>query len=169
MTERPGALVLARVGEDQGTGVPAADGGPRRRRWVAPAVTGALVAGATVLVALHSPHQQGSYGSCPVVMVLGAWCPACGGLRAVHELAGGDVAAAWSMNAPVVALLPVLTVAWALWLVSGLRGRSVPLRAPALLAWVFLAGAVAFGALRNVPALVPWLAPGGALPPFLAG
>jgi hypothetical protein len=53
--------------------------------------------------------------------------------------------------------------------VAGLRGRPFPLRAPARLAWALLVGALAFGVLRNVPTLVPWLAPGGDLPLFLGG
>lgn len=132
-----------------------------------PTVTGAVVAGATVLLAVHSPYQDGSYGWCPVVAVTGAWCPACGGLRAVHDLTQGDVGAAWGMNAPVVALLPVVALAWVVWLVAAVRRRPVPLPAPSWLAWSLLAGAAVFTVLRNTAALAPVLAPGGELPPLL--
>ncbi|NCT89826.1 DUF2752 domain-containing protein [Cellulomonas sp. APG4] len=130
-------------------------------------MSGALVAGATAVLAVRSPYQDGSYGWCPVVAVTGAWCPACGGLRAVHDLTQGDVVSAWGMNAPVVALLPFVALGWAMWLVAALRRRPVPAWAPTWVAWALLAGALVFTVLRNVPALAPFLAPGGAPPPFL--
>lgn len=167
MTSSARALVVVREDGDQGPAASGTEQRPLGRPWHAPAVTGALVAGATALVALHSPYQDGSYGFCPVLLTLGAWCPACGGLRAVHDLSRGDLAGAWGMNAPIVALLPLVVVAWAVWLAAAARGRPSPLRLPVWLAWATLVGAVVFGVLRNVPDLAPWLAPGGVLPPLV--
>jgi hypothetical protein len=122
---------------------------------------------ATAVLAVRSPHATGSYGVCPLLALTGLWCPACGGLRAVHELTRLDVAAAWSMNPLVVLGVPLLVLAWGLWLAravgrvphapraSGRRDAS----GGAWRAWTFLAVSVAFTIARNLPALEPWLAP----------
>lgn len=134
-----------------------------RRRWVGPAVVGAATAAATGLLAVRSPYASGSYGFCPFLALTGLWCPACGGLRAVHELTQLDVAAAWAMNPLLVLAVPVLVVAWGLWLARTLRpaspGRVGGAAWTAWTAWAVLAVAVGFTVARNLPALEPWLAP----------
>jgi hypothetical protein len=121
-----------------------------------------LAAGLSLAVALlhvRDPHRSGSYGYCPWLLLTGTSCPGCGGLRAVHDLTDGDVAAALSSNLLVVALVPVVMVAWAVWARARWRGR--PLRAPAAAkpaAWVLAAVVMAFTVLRNLPAGA-WLAP----------
>jgi hypothetical protein len=129
-------------------------------RWVAPAVVGAVAAAATGLLAVRTPYASGSYGFCPFLTLTGLWCPARGGLRAVHELTQLDLAAAWAMNPLLVLAVPVLVVAWALWLARGLRGRAPGVvGGRAWTAWAVLAVAVGFTVARNVPVLEPWLAP----------
>jgi len=119
---------------------------------------GASVAAAVLVLALHDPHVAGSYGVCPLYAATGLWCPACGGLRATRDLARGDVAGAWDMNPLWVVLAPLLVIAWGRWLVAVRRGS--PMRTlPTVLPWVLLAVVVAFGVLRNLPALAPYLAP----------
>ncbi|GEL93464.1 DUF2752 domain-containing protein [Cellulomonas composti] len=130
----------------------------RSPAWRTPAAIGVAVGAAALVVALHDPHQQGSYGFCPMLALTGWWCPACGGLRATHDLLHGDVAGAWGMNALWVVLAPVLVVLWVVWLVRALRGRPGPALRPWAW-WGLLVLVVAFGVLRNVPALAPWLAP----------
>lgn len=137
----------------------------RRRRVPraahAPIAIGALVAAATTYVGVVDPNRPGHYVTCPLLALTGLACPGCGGLRATHDLAHLDLAAAWAMNPLWVLVAPVLVVLWAVWLVRALRGRAAP-RVPAVVAWGFLVVLVAFGVLRNVPALVPWLGPAGA-------
>jgi len=123
-----------------------------------PLVAGGVVAAATVVLALHDPHVSGSYGFCPLHALTGLWCPACGGLRATHDLAHGDLAGAWSMNPLWVLTVPVVIALWGRLVVRRARGEEVR-PAPPWLAWVALATILAFGVLRNVPALAPWLAP----------
>lgn len=153
----------------RGDVVPATGRAPRRRpAWSSPVAVGAVTVLGTAVLALRSPHVSGSYGFCPFLAATGLWCPACGGLRAVHELAHLDVAAAWAMNPLVVVGVPVLVVAWGLWL-AGTVGRTprsaadraVPApRGPRTWpAWALLLVAVGFTVARNVPALEPWLAP----------
>lgn len=111
------------------------------------------------VIALHDPHVSGSYGVCPLYAMTGLWCPLCGGLRATHDLARADVAGAWAMNPLWVVVAPLLVLAWARWLVATTRGRPTSRRLPAALPWVLLGAVVAFGILRNIPALAPYLAP----------
>lgn len=150
----------------RGRGVVArADG---RSRAVLPLVTGAAALAGAALLSVRSPHVGGSYGICPSLAVLGVWCPGCGGLRAVHELTGGDVAAAFELNPLAVLALPVVAGLWLLWLLGSLGLRRPPTISPRL-GWPILVVLLGYAVARNVPALTPWLAPGGALPPALGG
>ncbi len=126
----------------------------------------ALAVGGTVLVsalALHlrDPHVPGSWGFCPFLVFTGAFCPVCGGLRAVNLLTHGDVAGAASSNLLVLAALPVAVLVWGRWLFRDWTGRAVrPL--PSFLvttaAWFTLVAGLVFWVLRNLPA-GSWLAP----------
>lgn len=145
---------------------PDAPAAPTERRgavvpgWVAPvAVAGAAALGAAAL-ALRSPHVPGSWGACPFLALTGLWCPACGGLRAVHELTQGDLAGAFAMNPAVVLALPLVATVWSWWFLGALGRRPTggPVAAVGHLvsvraAWVVLALAVVFTVLRNLPGL----------------
>nr|WP_202523682.1 DUF2752 domain-containing protein [Kitasatospora sp. SID7827] len=106
----------------------------------------------TAFVALVDPNRPGHYPVCPLLRATGWWCPGCGGLRGVHALTRGDVAAAAHDNLLVTVLAAVLLVLWARWAVLAVRGR--PVRGPrwtarrvgALVLLVLL-----FGVLRNLP------------------
>jgi hypothetical protein len=121
-------------------------------------VSGGVVVAATALLAVRDPHVSGSYGGCPLHALTGLWCPACGGLRATHDLAHGDLVGAWSMNPLWVLAVPVVLALWGRWVGRAARGRPVG-TAPVWGAWVLLVLVVGFGVLRNIPALAPWLAP----------
>lgn len=139
----------------------APDGAGRRASPAPALVTGGVVALATVLLAVRDPHVGGSYGGCPLHLLTGLWCPACGALRATHDLATGDLAGAWSMNPLWVLAVPLVVVLWGRWVARTARGRParvVP-AAPAWAAWALMVVVLGFGILRNVPALAPWLAP----------
>ncbi len=129
-----------------------------RSRVAAPLALGAIVLGATTLLAVVDPNAPGHYPMCPLLALTGLACPACGALRATHDLARLDVVAAWAMNPLWVLVAPVLALAWARWLVRSWRGDpSRPL--PGWVAWASGAVLVLYGVLRNVPALTPWLGP----------
>lgn len=135
--------------------------GRRLPRWAAPVGVAAAAAVATVALALRSPHVPGSWGACPSLLLTGLWCPACGGLRAVHELTHGDVGAALGYNAPVVLGLPLVAALWVWWLLTTLgraptSGRLAGVVRRALSppgAWVLLGLAALFMVLRNLPGL----------------
>lgn len=106
-------------------GGPWRDPRPRRTRLAGPLTALGIVGAATAYVALVDPGQPGHYPGCPFLALTGFDCPACGGLRAVHALAHGDVVAAMDHNLLAVLAVPVVAVLWVLWVVRAWRGVSV--------------------------------------------
>jgi hypothetical protein len=134
-----------------------------RRRWLRLRTPTLLAVGlvlASVALHLRDPHQQGSWGLCPWLLVTGTYCPGCGGLRAVNDLTRGDVVAAASSNLLFVGALPLLGLWWLRRVVDGWRGvrRAVPERAWLTGTYVVLALAGLFWVVRNLP-FAGWLAP----------
>lgn len=131
---------------------------PEPRRGVrTPLVVGGLLAAATVTVALRDPHE-GGYPLCPVLALTGYYCAGCGGLRAAHDLATGDLAGAWSMNPFFTIVMPVAAVLWLIWLIRSATNRPA-WNPPAWTLVSLLVLAVGFSVLRNVPALHGALGP----------
>ncbi len=142
------------------TAVTAPSAATRRARVTAPVVLAGAVLGASVLLHVRDPHRSGSWGLCPWLLLTGTYCPGCGGLRAVNDLTHGDVVAAASSNLLFVGSLPLVLFFWGRWLVDRWRGvrRTVETRTAFLGAGAFLAVALAFAVLRNLPGW-GWLAP----------
>ena len=132
----------------------------RRERLAAPLLLAGAVLGASVVLHLRDPHESGSYGFCPWLVLTGTYCPGCGGLRAVHDLTRGDLVSAASSNLLFVGAVPIVVVLWAAWARDRWRGvtRRVDQRRAMLGAAVFGALALAFWVVRNLPGL-EWLAP----------
>lgn len=125
----------------------------------APALVGLAGVAAALLLRTRDPNTTGSYGLCPFLEITGQPCPGCGGLRAVHALAHGDVVAALSSNLLAVVLVVVVTAAWLLWVVRRARGGSESmLLVRSRPAMVILAVVVVFGVVRVTP-WGSWLAP----------
>jgi hypothetical protein len=127
---------------------------PTNSFWPATAALVVLMAGTVALEILYffDPSTHAFYPVCPLHQLTGLSCPGCGTLRALHQLAHGNFAAAWGFNPFTVALLPV-----GIWL--GLReaigittGRRLPgiVTRPAF-GWAVLVAMILFGVLRNVP------------------
>ena len=138
---------------------PSATSASRWRRVQAPALLAAGVLGVSVLLHVRDPHQSGSWGFCPWLVLTGTQCPGCGGLRAVNDLTHGDLAAAASSNLLFVGSVPMLLFLWGRWLTdrwSGVR-RIVSTRRAFVYAGVFLTAAVVFAVARNLP-FGTWLA-----------
>ena len=134
---------------------------PSRRRRVTPLLL--LAGGAVALsLALHlrDPHEPGSWGSCPWLLMTGTYCPGCGGLRAVSDLTRGSFAAAASANILVVAAVPACALLW----VRSLRRRWTGVHSswrPAVVsvnAAVVAVALLTFWVVRNLP-FGSWLAP----------
>jgi hypothetical protein len=111
----------------------------------------ALVGCGAALFAFN-PADHSFYPRCVFHQVTGWNCPGCGGLRAMHQLLRGNLAAAWELNPLAVLLVPVF--GWFLldWWLAAFRGRGLP--KPTLgtrTVWVLIGVLVTFGVLRNLP------------------
>jgi hypothetical protein len=117
--------------------------------WYGPVSTAALVGAATLYTALVNPNTSGAFPQCITKQFTGIDCPMCGGLRTVHALSHGDLVGALGHNALVVVLVPLMVVAWALWMARSL-GADVPkVRWPNWAPWAAIAFALVFAVVRN--------------------
>ncbi|MEZ0067615.1 hypothetical protein ABIA32_003630 [Streptacidiphilus sp. MAP12-20] len=124
----------------------------RGRGLAAPLALLGATAVATAYVGAVDPNRPGHYPVCPFLRLTGWWCPACGGLRAVHALTRGDLAGALHDNSLGVAGCAFLAGFWALGAVRAARGLPRPgvrLGRPGI--FLVLAVVVAFTILRNLP------------------
>jgi hypothetical protein len=119
-----------------------------------PAVVGACGVVLAAALLLHDPHEPGSWGRCPVLLLTGVPCPGCGGLRATRDLLTGHLGEALSANAYAVFTAVLVAFAYAAWLASAARDRRPGWtdRVPVLAAG-WLPGLLLFGVLRLLPAL----------------
>ncbi len=125
-----------------------------------PLLIGAAGIAATVALRFRDPHESGSWGYCPFLLLTGQPCPACGGLRAVNLLTNGDLVGALSSNAAAVIFVAVMGVAWIVWVARRWRGdANAPwIRLSAPWAWGLGTVMVAFAIARWTP-WGSWLAP----------
>lgn len=117
-----------------------------------PVLVGAAGLSAAALLRLHDPHDSGSYGFCPFLVITGHPCPGCGGLRAVNDLTHGDVGAAISSNLLAVGLVAFLVVAWVVWALRRAQGTDARMLVVSNGALVLvLVVALVFAVARNMP------------------
>lgn len=133
---------------------PCVDPRPRHKRLLGPLATIGVLTLATGYIALVDPNQPGHYPLCPTKALAGLDCPGCGGLRATHDLAHGDIAGAFDNNALWVLAVPVIIVlllrsVYYAWI--GKRPPRMPERQSKYLLIVALAVACFFSVLRNIP------------------
>ena len=136
---------------------PAQHGAPppagRRYRLVV-ATAALLLASPLIYIALVDPHNPNSFFPvCPFRLLTGWNCPGCGGLRMIHDVLHGDLAAAIADNVMLLVGIPLLA-GWAL--LRHRRGKS-PLTISATVAIV--STLLAWTVVRNLPGfpLVPTL------------
>lgn len=126
---------------------------PLRQRLTPPMLVAGGLLAASVALHVRDPHQQGSWGFCPWLVLTGTYCPGCGGLRAVNDLTNGDVRAAFASNALFVALVPAIAVMWIRSVTQRARGRLTQMSSR----WVTFYAATslvlifAFWVVRNLP------------------
>jgi Protein of unknown function (DUF2752) len=133
---------------------PARHGNPRVGRLSVSLGSGTLLAGALTYVGLVDPHKPDSvFPVCPFRLLTGWNCPACGGLRMVHDVLHGDLAAAITDNIFLLVGIPMLA-GWIL-----LRRRSEKSLLPIPAVATVLIAMVAWTVVRNLPGfpLVPTL------------
>lgn len=141
----PGALGPVSAG--QGPALP-----PRYRRLAGPASGAVLAGAATGFLYLVSSHAHQVFLPCPFRLITGLYCPFCGGLRMVHDLAHGQLVAALHDDALALPLLAIAVLAWLNVAVGSWRGRPVVrVRRPGWLWPVVVVVLVAWTVLRNLP------------------
>src|ERR1700728_12278 len=87
---------------------PAGDHAERRRR-LGVLGGGALLAGVLAYIGIVDPHKPDSvFPLCPFRLLTGWNCPACGGLRMMHDVLHGDLAAAITDNVFLLIGIPML-------------------------------------------------------------
>ena len=134
--------------------------GSRVARLGPPLALAGLVLGASIVLHVRDPHDQGSYGFCPWLALTGTYCPGCGGLRAVHDLTDLRMADAASSNLLLVAALPLFAAGWLRSVHQRWTGVLRPWP-PARLHALSVAAAVVvvgFWIVRNLP-FAGWLTP----------
>jgi hypothetical protein len=123
--------------------------GPGRATFVVGSAAALL--GAACL-ALFDPATTAFYPPCPFHWLTGAHCPGCGSLRALHQLARGELLAALDLNLLTVLALPAVGWAWlshALVLCGRRPLPSLPLTRR--VGWGVLVTVLLFWGLRNLP------------------
>ncbi len=116
------------------------------------------IAGAGAVLFFFNPSTHGFYPVCEFHELTGLNCPGCGGTRAAYQLLHGRVLQALHDNALLVLSLAALAGRGAWFAVRKARNPSIVPFLPPKALWVFLAIAMVFTVLRNLPAF-SWLSP----------
>jgi hypothetical protein len=106
-----------------------------------------------------NPAVSSFYPLCWFHKLTGLHCPACGSLRALHQLLHGHIATAFDYNALLVVSLPIIAL---LFLQKRLRSKSgADSKRPwRWFGWIMFSAAIIFGVLRNLPfPVVAWMSP----------
>jgi Protein of unknown function (DUF2752) len=117
----------------------------------APLGTAIAAFAAVTYVGLVDPNETGHYPTCPFLALTGYYCPGCGSLRAVHDLAHGHLTAAIGRNVLTVVGIILLAGIWVRWLRREWQGKERTTAAPAWAMYLMLGVTLAFWLLRNLP------------------
>ncbi len=112
----------------------------------------AAATGALGFLYLFNPSTSGLFPTCPFLAFTGCYCPGCGSLRAIHQLARGHLLIALGLNPLMVFSLPFIGYFFMSGAMLAVVGR--PLRTffvrPVLI-WALLGIILAYWILRNIP------------------
>lgn len=125
---------------------------PLTRRLAGPASEALAAAAATGFLYLVNPHAHQVFLPCPFRLITGWYCPFCGGLRMVHDMAHGQVVGALHDDALALPLLLIAVAAWLNLAIGRWRGRPVVrVRRPGWLWPAVTVVLIAWTVLRNLP------------------
>src|ERR1019366_8591847 len=116
-----------------------------------PAVGIPLVALAGLVLFCFDPRQYHFYPLCIFHQTTGLLCPGCGGLRGLHQLLHGHLAAAFRFNPMLVASLPCLVWFGARYGLQQARHQPLSLGVRPVWWWLTLAAVLVVSVLRNLP------------------
>jgi hypothetical protein len=109
-----------------------------------------LAALAAVLFVFDPAHSS-FYPNCIFKRVTGWSCPACGCLRATHQLLHGHLATAFQLNPLYIVMLPLL-----IWIsLDELLGTKTFKKRTAF-GWIIVGSLIVFGVVRNLPPFLAW-------------
>jgi hypothetical protein len=107
---------------------------------------------AAAVLFFFDPAKNHFYPVCEFHLLTGLYCPGCGATRASYQLLHGNFLAALHDNSLFVATLAALAARGVWFLKQRRSGQHVRFFIPPYALWVFLAVAVVFAVLRNLPA-----------------
>lgn len=132
-----------------------------RRRVVRVGLVMLAVAVVGGILFWFDPAKGGFFPVCRFHQLTGLNCPGCGGLRALHHLAHGEILSAFRCNPLLLVLLPIFGFVGLRWVLRGnqaVAGGSWFVRPGAL--WSLLVVTVLFAILRNLPGpAFAWMSP----------
>ncbi len=131
-----------------------------RKRKVA-LLSALIVAIATVLYLFDPAAANSIYPPSPSRALLGIYCPGCGTLRGLHQLAHGNLGAAFGLNPLMVLSLPYLAYVYLRYSLPVVTGKKLqPLFIQPHLIWLLVKFILAYWLLRNIPhPFFAWMAP----------
>jgi hypothetical protein len=125
---------------------------PPSLAFFAGAVLAATVLGSGAVLFFFNPSTHGFYPVCLFHKLTGLNCPGCGGTRAAYQLLHGHLLLALRDNALFLLALAALAARGVWFALCKIRHRPATLAVPPKALWAFLAIAIIFGLLRNLPA-----------------
>ncbi len=115
-------------------------------------VLAATVLGSGAVLFFFNPGTHGFYPVCLFHKLTGLNCPGCGGTRAANQLLHGHLLLALRDNALFILALAALTVRGVWFAARKICRQPATLAVPPKALWAFLAVAMVFSVLRNLPA-----------------
>jgi hypothetical protein len=120
--------------------------------FFAGAVLGFAILCALAVVFFFNPNANGFYPVCQFHRLTGLNCPGCGATRALYALLHGNFLPALKDNALFVFSLGALAIWSARFVWRKARNQPAAIHLPPKILWAFLAVAIVFTILRNLPA-----------------
>ena len=113
----------------------------------------AFIAAAALLYLYFTGEGEGAGIPCPIYQLTGLYCSGCGASRALRSILHFDFYQAIRYNAVLVLVLPFIAVYFSAIAISFIKSGkdAVSGKIPLWPIWIFVALAVTYGILRNIP------------------
>jgi len=114
-------------------------------------VLGFAILGALAVLFFFDPSTHGFYPVCQFHRLTGLNCPGCGATRGLYALLHGNFLIALKDNALFIFSISASLVWSANFGLRKLRDQKTAVHLPPKMLWAFLAAAIVFTVLRNLP------------------